>query len=292
MNNKQKKKGKKKLVIWSIVGGLIVALMLVIFFSPRGTGSFQEVVAQSDDITTYYSFSGAIEAKSRQNISSMKEMHIEDVVVEEGDQVKTGDVLLKNAEGEEIKSEIDGEVSKIYTKDNTHALQGSRLIDIVNFDDLQTNVKVDEYDLKYLEVGKEVDVTINALEKEMKGSISKISKEATNENGVSYFTASIDLVKDDTLKVGMSVEAKILKEEAKAVTALPMEVVQFDSSNKPYVLLPSEKNGLPTKKYITTGINDGMIIEVKSGIESGDSVVFTNDKKEQDAVAMHGGDEK
>lgn len=288
MNKKQKNKGKKKIVIWSIVGVIMIAVISLLAFSPRGNGDFQEEVAVKGDITTYYSFSGTVEAKNRQSIASHKEMHIEKVHVKEGEKVKKGDVLLKNGFGEEIKAEIDGEVSKVYVKENSHVLPGDQLIDVVNFTDLQTNVKVDEYDLKYLKVNKEVKVTINALEKEVKGRITAISKEATNENGVSYFIATIDLAKDDALKIGMSAEAKVLKEEAKAVTTLPMDVIQFDSKNKPYVLLPSEK-GLPTKKYITTGINDGLVIEVKNGITPGDVVVFTDNEKAQTAATMHGG---
>jgi multidrug efflux pump subunit AcrA (membrane-fusion protein) len=289
MNTKHKK-GKRKVVVWSVIVGVVVAMLAAaVLFSPKGSGGFEEEKAQTGTITTYYSFSGAVEAKSRQNIISKKEMHIVEVLVKEGDQVKKGDVLIKNSDGEEIKAEINGEVSKVYTKNDSHALQGSQLIDVVDFTNLQTNVKVDEYDLKYLEVGKEVNVTINALEKEITGTVSAISKEATNENGVSYFTATIDIAKDETIRVGMSAEAKILKQEAKEVTTITMKAVQFDSKNKPYVLLPAEK-GTPEKKYIQTGINDGTSIEIKSGLEKGD-VVMIPDTEKSEPVAMHGGNQ-
>ncbi|MGG2065667.1 efflux RND transporter periplasmic adaptor subunit [Bacillus sp. S14(2024)] len=291
MNTKQKRKSKKKLVIWSMIGVVIIALISVLAFWPKGNGDFQEEKAQTSDITTYYSFSGTVEAKNKQNISSNKEMHVDEIIVKEGDQIKKGDVLLKNGVGEEIKAEIDGEVSKVYVKGNTHVLPGTQLIDIVNFANLQTKVKVDEYDLKYLKVGNEVNVTINALEKEMKGTISNISKEATNENGVSYFIATIDLNSDNTIRVGMSAEARILKQKAVGVTTLSMNAVQFDSKNKPYVLIPSEK-GLPTKKYIHIGINNGTTVEIKDGVDAGGAVmVSTKEKDNSNATMMHGGNQ-
>jgi multidrug efflux pump subunit AcrA (membrane-fusion protein) len=287
MNNK---KQKKSYIFWSIVGVVITALLAAVIFTPKGIGAFDEETAQMGTITTYYSFAGAVEAKSRQNIVSKKEMHIEEVLVKEGGIVKKGDVLLTNSEGEEIKAEIDGEVAKLYTKNNSHAMKGQQLVDIVDYKNKQIKVKVDEYDLKYITTNQEVAVTIHALEKEIQGTVSSISKEAINENGVSYFTAMIDFAKDESIRIGMSAEAKILKQNASDVTTLPMKAIQFDASNKAYVMVPSDK-GKPIKKYIQIGMNDGTVVEVKEGMKTGDKVYIPQSEEQQDATAMHGGNE-
>ncbi|MEO2077283.1 MAG: HlyD family efflux transporter periplasmic adaptor subunit [Bacillus sp. (in: firmicutes)] len=289
MNTKQKKKSKKKIVIWSIVGLIVASLISAVLFTPKGLGNVEKEKAQTGDITTYYSFSGAVEAKNRKTITSEEAMQIKEIKVKVGDQVKNGDVLVVTKDGDKIKATLDGEISKIHVEKNAQVMSGAQLLDIVNYSVLQTNVKVDEYDLKYLKVGQEVNVTINALEKEIKGTVSAISKEATNENGVSYFTATIDLAKDEAIKVGMSTEAKILKQEAKGVVTLSMKAIQFDSKNKPYVLIPTEK-GMATKKYIQPGINDGTTIEVKNGVSAGDEVIISTDDKEvSHADMMQGG---
>lgn len=282
-------KKSKKIVIFSIVGVLILSLVSAILFTQNGSDAFEEEKVQTGDITTYYSFSGAVEAKKRQNIISKKEMHVEEVLVKVGDQVKKDDVLLINSEGEETRAEIDGEVAGVYTKNNSHALKGSQLVDIVNYSDLHVKVKVDEYDLKYVAVDQEVDVTINALEKEIKGKVYAISKEATNENGISYFTAMIDFNKDESIRIGMSAVTKILKNHATDITTISMKAVQFDSKNKPYVLLASEK-GEPTKKYVETGINDGTTIEVKNGVSVGNIVMIPKTSNQgNNAAMMQGG---
>lgn len=291
MNTKQKKKNKKRLWMLSVAGIAIAALIAAFVLSPKGTGAFQAEQAQTADITTYYSFSGALEAKNREMLMSEQMMQVDELKVSEGDSVKSGDVLLITKQGEEIKAPIDGEVAAIFVEENAELMAGAQLIEIVDYSALQASVKVGEHNLKFLEVGKAVTVTVNALEKEIEGTIAELSKEATNENGISYFTAIIDLADDEALRVGMSAEAKVLKAEAKGVTTLPMKVVQFDGQNKPYVLLPSEK-GLPAKKYITTGINDGMVIEVKSGVAEGDTVMFTDNEEAQAAAAMQGDAEK
>jgi multidrug efflux pump subunit AcrA (membrane-fusion protein) len=284
---KQKKKGKKKIVIWAIGGIVAVGIISSVLFTPKGPGAFEKETAQTENITTYYSFSGAVEAKTKKTIMSEEVMQIKEIKFKAGDQVKEGDVLLVTKQGKKIKSTLAGEITKIHVEKNADVMAGVQLVDIVDYNVLQTTVKVDEYDLKFISVGQEVNVAINALEKEIKGTVSAISKEAVNENGISYFTATIDLAKDDTVKVGMSTEAKILKQNVSAVTTLSMKAINFDSKNKPYVLLPSEE-GPPTKQYIQTGINDGSIIEVKDGITAGDEVII-NDKEAAVPAMMHGG---
>lgn len=284
---KQKKKGKKMIVLWTIGGLIAVGIISSVLFTPKGPGAFEKETAQTEDIITYYSFSGAVEAKTKKTINSEEVMQIKEVKVKVGDQVKDGDVLLVTKQGKKIKSTLNGEITKIHVEKNADVMAGVQLVDIVDYNVLQTKVKVDEYDLKYIAVGQEVNVAIHALEKEIKGTVSAVSKEAVNENGISYFTATIDLAKDDTVKVGMSTEAKILKQNASSVITLSMKAINFDSKNKSYVLIPSEE-GAPTKKYIQTGINDGTIIEVKDGINAGDEVII-NDKEDAVPVMMHGG---
>jgi multidrug efflux pump subunit AcrA (membrane-fusion protein) len=287
MSIKQKKKSKKKVIIWSIMGLVIMTLLVTPFLMKTGATGFEEEKASKGNITTYYSFSGNIESKGRQDIFSAKEMHIIQVLIKEGDRVKKNDVLLKTTNGD-IKAEINGEIAKVYTKNDTHAVQGTRLMDVADYTNLQTSVKVDEYDLDFLQVNKKVNVTINALKKEVNGLVTGISKEATNENGVSYFTATIDLPEDSELRVGMSVEAKILNQKVTDVTILPMKVIQFDSKLKPYVLIPKEK-GNTARKYVRTGINDGTVIEIKSGVNAGDEVLIPKASKDEDGgMESHG----
>lgn len=271
MSISTKKKNKKKTFLLS-VGIVILVLVVGAFIWPKGSDGFDEEEAKVGDIVTYYSISGTIDAKSRQNIISRKEMHINEVVVKPGDQVKRGDVLIKTAGGD-INSDIDGEIAQVYTKSNSHAYEGTQLVDIADYSNVQTNVKVDEYDLKFVKVGQTVDVRINALDEEVKGKVSAISKEARNENGVSYFTATIDLENHENVRVGMSAEAKLLKQKAIQVTTVWMDAVQFDRNNKPYIWIRTDK-GKPVKKDIQPGINDGTMIEIKSGVAAGETVLI------------------
>jgi HlyD family secretion protein len=160
-------------------------------------------------------------------------------------------------------------------EEDAQVMAGIKLMEIVDYDNLEVNVKVDEYDIAALDKGKETTVKIGAINKDIKGKISSMSKEGQVVNGVTFFTATIDLAKDEKLKIGMSTEVKLISDKAAGVVTLPMKAIEFDNDNKPYVLKKGEK-GEAVKTEITTGINDGTTVEIKSGVLSGETVLYTN----------------
>lgn len=272
MNSKRKSKIKKRIITSIIVIALAAAVVFAILSRPK-VNNYESVEAKTGNIKTYLSYSGNVEAKNRQNVMSEKVMQIDEIKVEEGDKVKEGDVLFTTTTNDEITAEIDGEVSKIDIDENEQVMAGISLLEIVDYNNLKINVKVDEYSIPDLKVGKKANVYINAIDKEITGTVKSISKEGQVVNGVTYFTADIDLKKDKAIKVGMSAEIKFPGKSVSDVVTLPMSVIQFDESNNPYVYLKDEKDNL-IKTAIKTGINDGTTVEVKSGIKKGDLIFY------------------
>jgi HlyD family secretion protein len=272
MNTKRKSK-KKKIIVTSIVIIAIVAIATSIFMRPAKT-SYESVDAKMGDITNYYSFTGNVETKNRQTVTSEKVTQISTINVKEGDVIEADTVLYTTSTGEEVKSKIAGEVVNMNIEENSQVMGGVKLLEIVDYNNLEIKVKVDEYDIASLEQGKETTVKIGAINKDIKGTISSMSKEGQIVNGVTFFTATIDLEKDESVKIGMSAEAKVINGNVQGVVTLPMKAIQFDDNNNPYVLTKGEKNAA-IKTEITTGINDGTTVEVKSGVTSGETILYT-----------------
>ena len=265
-------KKKKKWIVLGVV--LLVVIGLVVFFvaRPKDQG-FEEVKTQTGDITTYYSFSGNVESKEKQSVLADKMMQISSIHVQEGDIVHKDDVLMETTAGEQIKAEIDGEVTKLDVEESSPVAAGSQLIDLVNYDDLQVTVKVDEYDVKALQEGKQVTVSIGALDdKEVSGTISKVSRQAVVANGLSYFTASVDLEQDPDILVGMSAEVEMVNQQVSGVVTLDMEALQFDAYNHPYVYYRNEQGKVDTKT-VEVGINDGNTVEITEGLQEEETVL-------------------
>ena len=271
MNSKVKKKSKLKLILWSLVIIVVALAFIRPMLAPRNLDS-KEVIPTKGDLTTYYSFSGSVEAKNRETVFASKAMQIKDIKVEEGQIISKDDVLMTTSFGEKITAKIDGEISKIYAEENAQLMPGGKLIDIVDYSDLQIIVKVDEYDLPSISKDKAAVVTIHALAKDVKGTIAEVSKEGTYMNGVTFFTASISLESDSTIKVGMSAEAKILDKSVQNALLLPVSAILFDANNKPFVNVKADKSIQTANLEI--GLTDGINAEVLSGITENDIVVI------------------
>ncbi len=268
-----KKSEKKK---WVIIGiSAIVLILLIAFINRPKNSNYSSATAVLGDITTYYTFTGNVEAKDRQSVISGKVMQISKIYVANGDKVSEGDDLLRTTMGEYITADIDGEIVNLNVEVNQQVMSGIKLLDVVDYSAMQISVKVDEYDVSAVTVGKAATVKISALNKELSGTVSSISKEGTITNGVTYFDAVIDLAGDDSIKVGMSTEVKLVHQSATGVVLLPMSAIQFDSANKPYVL-KKDTNGKIIKTDITVGINDGVNVEIASGVAEGDVVYYTS----------------
>lgn len=120
-------------------------------------------------------------------------------------------------------------------------------------------------------------VSITALNKEIDGTVSKISKKAEVVNGVSYFNAEVALKSDEALKVGLSAEIKIHSAKAEDAVTISMNALQFDENNEPYVLM-RDSDGKVVSKIVTVGMNDGKNVEIKEGLLAGDTVLIAADK--------------
>ncbi len=182
------------------------------------------------------------------------------------------DSLLKQAEDIRVLAEVSGEVSEIYVLENESLIMGSPIMDIVNYDELVIKLRVDEYDLAAVTLNKDTEVTISSLDKKVRGKVTDISKQAMVENGVSYFEATISLEKNESLRVGLSTEVKILNEKAEDATTISMKAIQFDNENLPYVYYRDNKGKLETKA-VKLGINDGTRVQVNEGIVAGETVL-------------------
>lgn len=169
-------------------------------------------------------------------------------------------------------AEINGEVSKIYVKENETLVMGSSIMDIMDFDNLEVNVKVDEYDLSSISVGQEVDIALEALGLNLTGTINEIAREATVEMGVSYFLTTVGLPKDDALRVGLSAEVRVVSQSAENVITVPVAAVTFEEGIG-YVQFYNDKKELE-RKTVVVGINDGKFIEISEGVEEGEIVLI------------------
>ena len=260
-------------MIWTIIGILVLIFIIFVSSQKKEDVNYDATTAVVEEMTTYYSFSGSIEAKNKESIVLTSVTQIDTINVSEGDKVNKDDILFTTIQGNQFRTSINGEVANVYVSEGDVVTAGTIAVDITDYSNLQVKVKVDEYDIKSVEVGKEAKVIINALDKEVLGTVSHVSKEAQSLNGVSYFMATIDLKEDSELRVGMSTEVKIINDSVKDAVVIPMDAIQFDYQNLPYVYYYNNQGEVVTKA-VEVGMTDGIMVEIVSGIKAGEEVLI------------------
>lgn len=184
------------------------------------------------------------------------------------------DNLYSQLEDYTIKASMDGVITSLRVKEGSMVTAGMDVAEISDFSKLKIAIKIDEYDILGVEPGKDVDIYIDALEKNYAGKITKISKTATNSGGVSYFEAEVEFEADELVRSGMTVEVKLISREAYGVVSVSMDALRYEKDNTAYVLVRNAE-GKEEKKYVTVGITDGNYVEIKEGLSKGDIVLVS-----------------
>lgn len=272
----QSHKKRKKKIIW---GAVFLALVLLaaygLFLRPQKT-LYDEETAKTQDIVTYYSFSGNVEPGSEKVVAAASPMRIKSLPIKEGTLVKEDDDIIIPKSGNRIEAGMAGTLAEIYVDVDDTVPAGKNLFRIADYDHPVISFRADEYDVGALSVGMEVTVYVHALDKTLTGTISEIAREATISGNIAYYDAKVSVPQDGTLRMGMSAEVTVLKDKALLATTITLGAVQFDEDNQPYVYCYS-RGGEIVRQPLLLGINNGTIVQVLDGVKSGETVLIPKD---------------
>ena len=178
-----------------------------------------------------------------------------------------------------IRSTITGLILDIPVKVGNSVIQANTLNDgttvatVANMNDLIFEGQVDETEVGSLYEGMPLTITIGALrDYTFDASLEYISPKAVESNGANQFKvkAAVKVDSEHTIRSGYSANAQIELEKAADVLTVPESALEF-IKNEPYVYLKAEDSTY-TQTKVTTGLSDGVNIEVKEGLSEGDIV--------------------
>ena len=183
-------------------------------------------------------------------------------------------MLYQQLEDCTVKAPMDGIVTSIKLKEGDMATAGMPVAVITDYGRMKIDIRINEYDLESSKEGDEVEITLNALEKDYKGKITKIARTATVENGVSYFEAEVEFDADGDVRGGMSVEVRLMINDLHQVTAIPSRAVQVRSDGTSYVQVIGADGKSFEERDIECGATDGTYIEVIKGVSIGETIMY------------------
>ena len=196
-----------------------------------------------------------------------------------------------------IRSTISGLVLDVPVKvGNTVILSntfndGTTIATVANMNDLIFRGNVDETDVGQLVTGMPMKITIGALQNEtLEASLEYISPKAVENNGANQFEikAAVHVGGGHKIRSGYSANAEIVLAQANQVLTVPESAIVFEGNNTfVYVVKTSGKEKTYEKRKVTTGLSDGIRIQIKSGLTKNEYVRGPQIVAESSASVRH-----
>ena len=191
-----------------------------------------------------------------------------------------------------VKSTITGMVLDVPVKEGGQVIEsntfneGTTIASVANMGEMIFEGKLDESEVGKVQTGMEIVLTIGAIDKEsFKAKLEYIAPKGLTENGAIQFLIRASINKDNSafLRAGYSANADIILAKKDKVLAIPEGVLQFDKE-KTFVEVETSPQKFE-KRFIKTGLSDGINIEVLEGLKKTDKIkvpTIEGPKDEQD----------
>ena len=199
------------------------------------------------------------------------------------DVVKNG-VSKSNASASStlIRSTITGLILDVPVKvGNTVVLSntfndGTTIATVANMNDLIFRGNIDETEVGRLVEGMPMKITVGALQDlSFEANLEYVSPKAVESNGANQFEvkAAVHVIKGGKIRSGYSANAEIVLAKASKVLSIPESAIEFSGdSTFVYVVKGSGEKKTYDRRAVTTGLSDGVNIEIKKGISAKDKV--------------------
>jgi HlyD family secretion protein len=189
-----------------------------------------------------------------------------------------------------IRSTISGVILDIPVKVGNSVINsntfndGTTIATVANMNDLIFRGNIDETEVGQLSMGIPLKITIGALQDmTFDAALEYISPKATETNGANQFeikaavtvSRSSDVGKKGAAKIrsGYSANAEIVLARADKVLTIPESAIEFSGdSTFVYVLTDSVGQKNYDRRYVETGLSDGVNIEIKKGLTAKEKV--------------------
>ena len=225
--------------------------------------------------------------KMRQKLHQTKE---EVTAAQDALQVVRDGVSKSNASASStlVRSTISGVILDIPVKVGNSVIlsntfnDGTTIASVANMNDLIFRGNIDETEVGQLVEGMPMKITVGALQDlKFDAALEYVSPKAVESNGANQFEIKAAVrvpdasstVKGGTLRSGYSANAEIVLAEVQKALTIPESAIEFSGdSTFVYVLTGSAGAKQYVRRPVSTGLSDGVNIEIKKGLTPKDKV--------------------
>ena len=295
--------GRKKL-IWLGVGMLILGGIGVAWKKNKDKQSKKEdwVKATQGDLVVKFQEVGELEPKVQVDVKSNVTGRITKLLVEEGNEVKKGQLLAVVQPGQtaaerylpyEVRAPMSGTVIKRKIEIGDSVVSGlaeygagTVLMTIGDLSRMEVKLDVNEVDVPKLSLHQNADIHLDAFPAEtFKGEIVFIGPLAElNDQKVKIFRTKVEIANaDPRLRPGMTARIEVVLALRANVVKIPLEAVfEEGDKNVTYVVTDNPKVP-PVRRLLKTGLKDEVDIEVLDGVRVGEKLSLSKPEEKKNA---------
>ncbi len=181
-----------------------------------------------------------------------------------------------------IRSTVDGLILDVPVKVGNSVIlsnsfnDGTTIATVADMSDLIFRGKIDETEVGRITEGIPVKISVGALpDLSLDATLEYISPKGVEVNGANQFEikAAITLPDGVTIRSGYSANAEIVLGRAEKCLAIPEAALEYSGDTTfVHVLTDTVPHQQFERTEITTGLSDGIHIEVKTGLKKENSV--------------------
>jgi len=193
-------------------------------------------------------------------------------------QVQQAQAVLELAEHElskaSLKAPVDGVVTKLDFEKGENLTSMDTFLTMVS-DKLKIIADVSETDITKIELGDEIEMTLDAfdIDDKFSGEVVEIEPAETEISGVVYYKVRATFTIDDSrIKPGMTVDMDITTDEKENILAVPLRTVKYRNGSRFVNILENKK---VKEVEIKTGAEGDIYVEVLEGLEEGQEVIIS-----------------
>ena len=172
-----------------------------------------------------------------------------------------------------LVASVSGSVYSVdYSEEST---EGETAIATLSLDEkMSVSISVDEADILSLELGQEVTVSVSSVSEDgFAGTLTEINR-TSSESGT--YSATVELEKAEGMLSGMTASVSVKIEGVDNAILVPIEAVHQTSDGAyVYTSYDEEYQEYGGKVDVVTGLENSTYIEIKSGLNVGDTVYYT-----------------
>ncbi len=287
------------LVIFAVAGFAVTRLKL----KKSSDEIAKEITPSIGTIRIIISCTGTVLPKNRLEVKPPVNGRIEKILVQEGDKVKTGQILAwmssteraalldaARGKGEEtlqywegvykpipLPAPIDAEVIVATTQPGQTVTTADAVV--VLSDHLIVRAQVDETDIGKISNNMEAIITLDAYpDIKIQARVEHIYYESQTVNNVTIYP--VDLIPQEVppfFRSGMNASVDFITQDKKNILVIPAAAVYKENGNN-YVLVNRTNGKEPQKVRVELGITDDKNIEVISGVTEKDRILEKSKK--------------